>query len=375
MSASRPTGVVLLNMGGPEELDEVGPFLERVLGDPELVRLPFQRHTARLFARLRAKSARRRYAAIGGGSPMRRWTEAQAEALARRLDEVSPATAPHRCYPCFRYSAPTSTEVLRAMRDDGVRRAVAFSQYPQYSCTSTGSSLHDLWRAARELGLAEEFDWTVIDRFPTHGGYVRALAGKIAEGLAEYPADRRDDVVLLFSAHSLPRKVIDNGDPYLQEVTATVRETLRELDVPNRHVLAFQDASAAWQGPDAATVLRALAAQGHRDVLVVGVAFTSDHLDTLWELDIELAEAARAAGVTGFRRAPALNDDPAFVAALADIVVAHLESGERCSRQFALRCVACVDPDCRTVPGAGAPSTAPVPSPAPVTRTEPERVQ
>ncbi|MFG2776835.1 ferrochelatase [Streptomyces prunicolor] len=346
-----PTGVVLMNLGGPRTLPEVGPFLRELFADREIIQLPVQSALGPLIARLRTPRLERTYARIGGGSPLYDWTVRQGEGMVKRLDALSPQTAPHRFYLAFRYTEPNSEQALRQMEQDGVRRAVAFSQYPQYSCSTTGSSLHELWTSARRLGMAQTFRWSVIDRWSTHPAYVQAMAAKVREGLADFPESERDDVVVLFSAHSLPQRVINKGDPYLQEVAGTVRDVMRELGDGYEHALCFQAdvGPVTWQGPNTESVIQALGKQGRRNVLIVGIIFTTDHLDTLSEIDIEFAEAAEKAGVTRFRRAPAPNDDPLFLDGMAQVVAEHLASEAVCGPQFALRCAGCVDPACREV--------------------------
>ncbi|WP_405951555.1 ferrochelatase [Streptomyces prunicolor] len=346
-----PTGVVLMNLGGPRTLPEVGPFLRELFADREIIQLPVQSALGPLIARLRTPRLERTYARIGGGSPLYDWTVRQGEGMVKRLDVLSPQTAPHRFYLAFRYTEPNSEQALRQMEQDGVRRAVAFSQYPQYSCSTTGSSLHDLWASARRLEMAQMFRWSVIDRWSTHPAYVQAMAAKVREGLADFPESERDDVVVLFSAHSLPQRVINKGDPYLQEVAGTVRDVMRELGESYEHALCFQAdvGPVTWQGPNTESVIHALGKQGRRNVLIVGIIFTTDHLDTLSEIDIEFAEAAEKAGVTRFRRAPAPNDDPLFLDGMAQVVADHLASEAVCGPQFALRCAGCVDPACREI--------------------------
>jgi ferrochelatase len=341
-----PTGVLLLNMGGPWTLDEVGPFLRRLFSDTEVIRLPAGRVLAPVLVRARLPRVRRLYASIGGGSPQRDWTERQAEAMVKELDATCPATAPHRAYQAFRYASPGSAEAIAAMRADGVRRVVVFPLYPHYSCATTGSSLSDLWRAAGVR--ADEFEWSLIDRWPTHPAYVDALAQTLREGLDGFG----DTTPVLFSAHSLPSRTVSRGDPYPQEVAATVQAVMERLAVPNPYLLSFQSkvGPVTWQGPDTVAMVEGLAARGHRRVLVVPVSFTCDHIETLSELDIELAATARRAGIE-MRRAPALNDRPEFTQAMAQIVADHVAGGQPCSGQYRLRCPGCDQQGCRTLPG------------------------
>jgi protoporphyrin/coproporphyrin ferrochelatase len=293
----------------------------------------------------------RNYEDIGGGSPILHWTEVQGQGMCERLDALSPETAPHRFYVAFRYIDPSSEDALRAMHADGVTRAVAFTQYPQFSCSTTGSSLNELWRAARRLGLDDAFEWSVIDRWPTHERFVDAMTKTVEDGLAQFDENDRDDVVIVFSAHSLPLSVIDRGDPYPAEIGATVHEVMRRLDYRYEYLISYQSevGPVRWLGPSTETVIEELGSKRRTNVLVVGIAFTSDHIETLHELDIEYGELAQEHGITHYRRAPALNGMPLFQDALAEIVHQHLASGEACSRNYGLRCPGCVNPQCRAI--------------------------
>lgn len=356
-AAKARTGIVMLNLGAPQTLDDVGPFLREVLSDGEIVQLPFQGLLGPFIANRRTKRVRERYERIGGGSPLLHWTRVQGQGMVERLDRLSPETAPHRFYVAFRYTEPTCADALMRMQADGVGRAVAFTQYPQFSCATTGAGLNELWRAACRMEVSPSFRWSVIDRWPTHPGFVHAMAGKVEEGLARFPEGERDDVLLLFSAHSLPLSIIDRGDPYPQEVGASVHEVMNAGSFPNRFILAYQSqvGPIRWQGASTDSVIRELGAKGTRNVLVVGIAFTSDHIETMSEIDIEYAHLARKVGIRRFERAPSLNGDPAFQDALADIVRRHLASGEPCTGQYGLRCPGCTNPECRYIPNPVAP--------------------
>ncbi len=346
------TGIVMMNLGGPATLDDVEPFLVRLFLDKEIIQLPFQELLGKFIATRRAPKVRKLYEAIGGGSPILRWTTAQGEAMCRRLDEMSPETAPHRFYVAFRYTQPFADDALRAMQADGVERAVAFTQYPQWSCSTTGSSLNDLWRAAKRTGLEEAFTWSIIDRWGEHPGFVSAMASTVEDGLDAYPEAERDDVLVMFSAHSLPLSVIDRGDAYPAEIAASVSRVVETIGLKNPWMVTYQSevGPVRWLGPSTETVIEQLAARGQKNLLVVPIAFTSDHIETLSELDIEYATLAREHGMTGFHRAPALNARPEFLDALADIVHAHLTSGAPYSTQYRTRCPGCVNAACRGVP-------------------------
>lgn len=342
----------MLNLGGPATLDEVEPFLLRLFADREIIQLPAQSVLGPFIAKRRTPKVRALYDAIGGGSPILRWTQEQGAAMCHRLDMLSPETAPHRFYVAFRYTQPFVDDALRAMDADGITRAVAFTQYPQWSCSTTGSSLNDLWRGVVRTGLAERFEWTMIDRWGEHPGFVRAMAGTVRDGLAQYAEHERDDVLVMFSAHSLPLSVIDRGDSYPAEIAASVSRVVEALAVPNPHLVTYQSevGPVRWLGPSTERVIEQLAKRGQKNVLVVPIAFTSDHIETLSELDIEYAELAHSLGMTGFTRAPALNARPEFLEALADIVFEHLQSDAASTSQYRQRCPGCVNPDCRQLP-------------------------
>jgi protoporphyrin/coproporphyrin ferrochelatase len=346
------TGIVMMNLGGPATLDEVEPFLLRLFADREIIQLPFQDWLGRFIATRRAPKVRKLYDAIGGGSPILHWTKTQGEAMCRRLDEMSPATAPHRFYVSFRYAPPFADDALQAMKADGVTRAIAFTQYPQWSCSTTGSSLNDLWRAAERTGLKDAFEWSLIDRWGEHPGFVHAMASAVEDGLEEFPADERDEALVMFSAHSLPLSVIDRGDAYPAEVAATVSRVVQSIGLRNPYMVTYQSevGPVRWLGPSTETVIEQLAKRGQKNVLVVPIAFTSDHIETLSELDIEYAELAHSLGMPGFKRAPALNARPEFLDALADIVFDHLQVGAPWSPQYRQKCPGCVNTQCRGVP-------------------------
>jgi len=349
--SSIKTGIVMMNLGGPATLDDVEPFLLELFADREIIRLPLQRWLGPFIARRRTPKVRNLYAGIGGGSPILRYTEAQGRGMVARLDRISPQTAPHKFYVAFRYTHPKSDDALHAMQADGVEHAVAFTQYPQFSCSTTGSSLNELWRAAARTGLRHSFEWSVIDRWPVHQGFIDAMTETVREGMEQFEPADRENVLILFSAHSLPLDVIDRGDAYPQEVGASVQRVVEQLGGSNPYILAYQSdvGPVRWLGPSTEQVLRRLGARGHKDVLVVPIAFTSDHIETLSELDREYGEVAHQAGITHYKRAPALNDRPLFLDGLAQIVKEHLASGLAHSSQYLTRCAGCTNPQCRNI--------------------------
>jgi len=346
-AVKKGTAIVLLNMGGPHSQSEVAPFLHRLFTDKDLIPLPFHKILGPWIAKRRTPSIKNQYALIGGGSPIKMWTEKQGDALVKLLDKTNPETAPHKPYIAFRYAPPLSDETVKQMKEDGIERAVAFSLYPQYSCSTTGSSLNELHKELKRSDPEGSIKWSVLDRWPTHPGLVSVFAKKIREKLAEYPATERKDVVVCFSAHSLPMTVVNRGDTYPQEVAATVQGVMKHLEFSNPYRLIWQSqvGPQPWLGPKTEETIRGYGQQGKKNLLIVPIAFVSDHIETLFEVDLEYGELAEKVGITGFKRAESLNDDPDFVQAMGDLVGNHLKNGN-IGHQLGLRCPGCVNPKC-----------------------------
>ncbi|XP_037341039.2 ferrochelatase, mitochondrial [Pungitius pungitius] len=343
------TGILMLNMGGPEKLEDVHDFLLRLFSDTDLMKLPVQNKLGPFIAKRRTPKIQEQYSKIGGGSPIKHWTSMQGEGMVKLLDQMCPETAPHKFYIGFRYVQPLTEEAIEQMEKDGVERAVAFTQYPQYSCSTTGSSLNAIYRYYSNRGNRPKMRWSVIDRWPTHPLLVECFADHVRNELLKFPEDKRDDVVILFSAHSLPMAVVNRGDPYPQEVGATVQRVMERLGHCNPYRLVWQSrvGPMQWLGPQTDDVIKGLCERGKKNILMVPIAFTSDHIETLHELDIEYGQVlGEECGVENIRRAESLNGNPLFMKALADLVQSHLKSNQPCSRQLTLRCPLCTNPTC-----------------------------
>ncbi|APA08896.1 hypothetical protein sscle_04g036660 [Sclerotinia sclerotiorum 1980 UF-70] len=356
-----PTAMVLMNMGGPQTTDEVGDFLSRLFADADLIPLGrFQNYLGPLISKRRTPKIQKQYAAIGGGSPIRKWSEHQAEEMCKLLDKMSPETAPHKPYVAFRYANPLTEEMYNKLLADGFGggkggRAVAFTQYPQYSCSTTGSSLNELWKWRQRLegkaagspnGSDGTINWSIIDRWPAHPGLVEAIAQNIEATLATYPEKDRKDVVLLFSAHSLPMSVVNRGDPYPAEVAATVYAVMQRLGHSHAYRLCWQSqvGPSAWLGAQTSDTVEEYVKKGQTKLILIPVAFTSDHIETLYELDDEVI--GESGHKDTIKRSESLNGSPVFIQALADIAKAHLDSGIACSVQMGLRCPGCTSEKC-----------------------------
>ena len=311
---SDKTAVLLLQMGGPDSLDAVEPFLLNLFSDRDIIRIGpafLQPMIARFIVKRRAPKVEAYYERIGGKSPIRELTEAQAAALEAKLGED------YRCFVAMRYWKPSTIEALAAIRNEGISRIIALSLYPHYSRATTGSSVNELKRVMNEAGV--KFQLSCIDRFYDHPLYIRSLAEKIEEGLAGFHP--LADVELMFSAHSLPKSFIESGDPYLSHIEETVRLVMeRFANVP--YHLAFQSRAGPvkWLEPSTEEMLQHLAAHGCKNLLVVPLSFVSDHIETLYEIDIQYAKEAWDLGIGNFRRTAALNSSPTFIECLADLV-------------------------------------------------------
>jgi ferrochelatase len=313
--------VVGMNLGGPDSLDAVEPFLENLFRDPDVIHLGWARPLQSLFARVvshqRAPLSRRAYEQIGGRSPLFAETTAQVAAVVARLASTGVAAKPYVAMACWH---PFSWEAVAAVGRDGLRRAIALPFYPQYSETTTGSSLKALRRAAAARGTAG-IEIAAIRSYPVAEGFVTALADSLVDAIATLPASLRAAAPVLFSAHGLPESYIRQGDPYLDEVRSTVVAVTRRLALGARAQLSFQSrvGRRRWLGPDTEDALDAVAESGATAVVVCPVAFTGEHLETLQELDIVYRQRALARGLKYFARARAVGTHPAFIDALAGL--------------------------------------------------------
>lgn len=320
-------GVLLLNLGGPDQLDDVRHFLFNLFSDPEIIRLPFpwlQKPLAWLIATLRGGKSQANYRLIGGGSPLRRITEEQARALENRLRQKGEDA---RVYVGMRYWHPFTEEAIARIKRDRLDRLVILPLYPQFSISTSGSSFRLLEHLWQEDPALAQLDHTVIPSWYDQPGYVQAMADSIAQELDQFP--HPDQVPIFFSAHGVPLSYVEEaGDPYRQEIEDCTALILQHLDRPNSHILGYQSrvGPVEWLKPYTEDVIQELGTQGVRDLVVVPVSFISEHIETLQEIDMEYRELAEKVGIHNFRRVPALNTHPVFIDALADLVLKALNA-------------------------------------------------
>jgi len=339
----------MLNMGGPRNSGEVQQFLTNLFLDRDIIKLPFQAKLGPLIAKRRTPSIIEKYNEIGGGSPIFDWTTKQGNLMCQILDKISPETAPHKPYVGFRYANPLTEETLELMENDGVENAVAFSQYPQYSCTTSGSSMTAIHKHYATRPTPSKMKWSVIDRWSTHPPLIKTFAENIRKELETFEPAVRKNVVILFSAHSVPQYVMNRGDPYPAEVGATCQLVMQELGWSNPFRVVWQSkvGPLPWLEPGTENTIKAMVKRGQKNLLLVPIAFVNEHIETLHELDIEYAkEMGEEIGAEKIARCPTPNDHPVFIEGLATLVRDHLVKGPRVNPQLLMRCPMCENASC-----------------------------
>jgi len=330
------TAVILFNLGGPDRPEAVEPFLFNLFYDPAIIGLPgpLRWLVARLVSHRRAPVAREIYAKIGGGSPLLPNTEAQVASLDAALGEG------FKSFIAMRYWHPRAIVTVQAVKAWQPDRMVLLPLYPQYSTTTTASSAEEWLAAARRLGL--DVPTNLVCCFPREPGFVAAVADRVREALAKLPPDAGRPRVL-FSAHGLPKRVVERGDPYQWQVEQSVAAVVSVLDRPDLdHRICYQSrvGPMEWIGPATDTEIRRAGVDGV-PLVVVPIAFVSEHSETLVELDIEYGHLARVAGVPHYVRVPTVDVLPGFIAGLADSVRRAVAGAETiCSNEGGRICPA-----------------------------------
>ena len=319
-------GVLLLNLGGPDNIEDVRPFLYNLFSDPEIIRLPvkaFQKPLAWLISTLRAKKSQANYQEIGGGSPLREITEAQAKALENKLKEMGHDA---KTYIGMRYWHPFTEEAIAQIKSDNIEQVVILPLYPQFSISTSGSSFRVLEEMWSEDPFLKEIDYTLIPSWYENPGYLNSMADLIGQELDKFPNPNKAHV--FFSAHGVPVSYVEEaGDPYKEQIEKCTRLIMETLGRTNHYTLAYQSkvGPVEWLQPYTDDALQELGEKGIKDLAVVPISFVSEHIETLQEIDIEYREVAEEAGIDNFHRVPALNVHPGFIDALANLVVDSLD--------------------------------------------------
>lgn len=309
-------GVVLFQLGGPDTLEAIEPFLYNLFCDPDIIDFPFARigrkPLAKLISATRARKVQHHYSTIGGGSPIRPNTERQAQALEQSLRAQGMDA---HCFVAMRYWHPFTRDAIARLQAVACDAVVLLPLYPQYSSTTTGSSLNE-WR--RHFHSATPVH--CVDTFYRNPTYLDALAEKVDAALARFPDPDRAEIV--FSAHSIPMSVVEKGDPYPRQIEETVRLLRQRAAWPNSHRLCYQSKVGAsrWLQPSLRHTIDELAREKVRHVCVVPIAFVSDHVETLAEIDHEARHQAHNLGIAQFEMSAGLNDSSRFIQALSELV-------------------------------------------------------
>jgi len=328
--------IVLFNLGGPDSPEAVRPFLENLFTDPAILRVPgFLRPLlGRFIAARRTKAASENYAILGGKSPLLELTEEQGRALEAVLNREGGIEA--RCFIAMRYWHPFAEEAARAVKEWGADEAVLLPLYPQYSTTTTGSSVDDWNAACAKVGL--NLPSKTLCCWHSDELFAESTAALVRKTYDEARASLPPEVPLriLFSAHGLPEVIVKKGDPYQWQVERSTAAVVEKLGIPGLdHGICYQSRATPqkWIGPSTEEALEQ-AAKDKVAVLVHPIAFVSEHSETLVELDVEYKELAHKLGIPGYFRAPAQNSDPAFIEAMAALV-RRVRAGNRALCSFA----------------------------------------
>jgi len=308
---SQRTAVVLFNLGGPECLGAVRHFLFNLFSDPAILRIPqpFRLLLAGGISWYRTFEARKIYSTIGGGSPILKNTQAQAGALQDSLGDG------YRTFVCMRYWHPRAEAVIQQVQSYAPKRIVLLSLYPQYSTTTIESSIKE-WQQ-KSLGELKGVKTEIIDSYPTLDGFVQRLALSTKQAMQSCGKNYR----ILFSAHGLPQKIIDQGDPYQLQVEETVGAILSAIGERVDYQICYQSrvGPMRWLAPSTEEEVRR-AGRERRAVIMVPVSFVSEHSETLFELDVQYRGVAKESGVPEFIRVPTVGSSPEFVGGLAELV-------------------------------------------------------
>ncbi|KAE8665271.1 Ferrochelatase-2 [Hibiscus syriacus] len=330
-------GVLLLNLGGPETLQDVQPFLYNLFADPDIIRLPrlfkfLQRPLAKLISVLRAPKSKEGYAAIGGGSPLRKITDEQANAVRMAL-EAKNVNA--NVYVGMRYWYPFTEEAIEQIKQDRITKLVVLPLYPQFSISTTGSSIRVIQDIFREDAYLSRLPVSVILSWYQRQGYVNSMADLIKEELEKFA--KPEEVMIFFSAHGVPVSYVENaGDPYkdqMEECIHLIMQELKARGIANDHILAYQSrvGPVQWLKPYTDKVLVELGQRGVKSLLAVPISFVSEHIETLEEIDMEYKHLALESGIKNWGRVPALGCTSSFITDLADAVVEALPSAKALS--------------------------------------------
>jgi ferrochelatase len=352
-NSSVKTLVILLNMGGPQNKDEIHPYLKELFQDRELLKLPFQKILGRFIAWRRTPKIQERYEEIGQYSPTKKIMDEQCAEITKKLDIERPQSAPHLCLSGFRYCSPRTGEMIK--KHQNAEKIILFSQYPQHSCATSGSSLCDAYRwLDKETDKSFQNRISVIDQWWDRNDYSELWAMLIKRKFEEMKAShglKDEDIRIIYSAHSLPESYcLEKGDKYNEEITNSmdrIEKILVSWGLKHEGVLAWQSKvgpqRTKWLTPSTPTVI---AETKQKAILMVPIAFTTDHIETLDEIDIEFRGYADEV-VDHFERVDCFNMEEKFIDLCTRLISEHIESDYKsCIRPT---CINCEGKDCASM--------------------------
>lgn len=317
--------VVLFNLGGPDSLEAIEPFLFNLFSDRDIFKLPFGQKTfAKFISSRRAPKVAGEYKLIGGKSPINMWTEEQRQILQKLLrfyhKEIDVYTA-------MRYWKPLTQEAVDKVEDGDYDKIILLPLYPHYSITTTGSSYNEWMRHYS----GDKKIISLINSYPTQHKYVAAINQRIDETLEKFPAPIRGNVQLVFSAHGTPVSLVKKGDPYSKQIKETVNAVMKARKNSHAHHLCYQSkvGPMKWLEPATDAMIRNLSAKGKKNLLIIPISFVSDHVETLFELDIEYRHVADECGIQNYIVMRGLNDSTLFLEGLTELVNEEIKKDSR----------------------------------------------
>lgn len=315
-------GVILLNMGGPDSLEDVRPFLLNLFSDREIIRLGpafFQKTIARFIAARRAPKSQSIYRKIGGGSPLKKITLEQAQALELALSDV--ADTNYHVTIAMRYWPPYADAAITDLLDKGIQQLIALTLYPHYSRATTGSSVKHLLASLKKR--AGHLPIEIVRSWPTQSSYIEAISNNILKKVDEFGTA---PVQVVYSAHSLPTSFIEEGDPYVDHIYQSIEAIEKRTGRKGRLCYQSRSGPVEWLSPSTPEMMQTLAAKGCKNIVMVPISFVSDHVETLYEIDILYREEAKKLGMD-LRSSASLNCDPLFIEGLKELVLSHSGRG------------------------------------------------
>jgi protoporphyrin/coproporphyrin ferrochelatase len=325
---TKKTAVVLFQLGGPDSLDAVEPFLYNLFCDPDIIDLPgaflFRKTLARIISSRRAPKVRELYKNIGGASPILPQTMMQAKSLQASLQKSGITADVHIA---MRYWHPMTEKVIEQIQKDKVEEVILLPLYPQYSKVTTGSSAN-AWKNAAKKMNANHFSTKLVESYYDHPLYIAALVENIMRSLDKVPRNERKNVHLVFSAHGTPIKLVKDGDPYSIHIQKTYESVVAAGNFGLPHHLCFQSkvGPQKWLEPSLTQTIKSLGEQKVTHIIVVPIAFVTDHIETLSEIGIEAREEALHFGVKYFDVMPALIASEKFISCLTDLVIQQVKN-------------------------------------------------